>query len=317
MTKKGAITKTPFLRLKLILSIHIMWIALMVILVLWWGSIIFNQSAEITNLKIQLGLPAHEVISQLERTQRMIAWESVVFFLFLLVTTGFSIWIYWRDLKRTKSLSSFFAGVTHELKTPLTSIRLQAESVAEQAAALPEKTQTLIRRLLEDTLRLEHQVERTLELARIEGGGAVYCQNIRLKPWLERFIAQWNQQAQDKIEIIQNLSEITAYADPTALSIVLKNLIENSLKHSKKSPVKIHISAIQDLDKVFIEFKDDGNEMIENINHLGKIFVKGKNSQGTGVGLYMVKTLMKNMGGDALFDSKPGFYAKLGLNAGE
>ena len=63
-------------------------------------------------------------------------------------------------------MQAFFASVTHELRTPLTSIRLQAEAIAEG-----EQRAELARRLLEDSHRLESQIDKTLELARIEGGG--------------------------------------------------------------------------------------------------------------------------------------------------
>ena len=92
----------------------------------------------------------------------------------MVLLTGLSIalvWLYLRDQRRTNSLRAFFASVTHELRTPLTSIRLQAESLADAGNASP-----LVERLLEDTSRLEGQVEKTLELARIEGGGELDLQ---------------------------------------------------------------------------------------------------------------------------------------------
>src|SRR5690606_29195371 len=94
-----------------------------------------------------------------------------------------------RDRKRTRSIQAFFASLTHELKTPLTSIRLQAESIADPTNDDAFKRQ-LVERLLADTSRLEAQVERSLELARLEGGGPVFVQGYELKNLIERGLRQ-------------------------------------------------------------------------------------------------------------------------------
>ncbi len=86
-------------------------------------------------------------------------------------------------MQRARGTQAFFAALTHELRTPLTSVRLQTEAIAAG-----EPTQELIDRLLVDTHRLESQIDKTLELARIEGGGALAEQAIRLDPWLERVL---------------------------------------------------------------------------------------------------------------------------------
>ena len=90
-------------------------------------------------------------------------------------------WLYWRENRRARGMQAFFAAVTHELRTPLTSIRLQAEAIAEG-----DQRVELARRLLEDSHRLESQIDKTLELARIEGGGPLAEQAIPLRGWLER-----------------------------------------------------------------------------------------------------------------------------------
>ena len=94
---------------------------------------------------------------------------------------GVLFWLYWRDAKRTRSLQAFFASLTHELRTPLTSIRLQAESISDGLADHPEQ-KDFLQRLLEDSQRLELQVERVLELARVEGGGPIFTQAIQIVP---------------------------------------------------------------------------------------------------------------------------------------
>ena len=105
----------------------------------------------------------------------MLVGESSSFLALLLAVSLLLAWLYWREHRRARSMQAFFASVTHELRTPLTSIRLQAEAIAEG-----EQRAELARRLLEDSHRLESQIDKTLELARIEGGGPLSEQAIPL-----------------------------------------------------------------------------------------------------------------------------------------
>jgi hypothetical protein len=113
----------------------------------------------------------------------MVFWEGGTFLVLLLTISGALFWYYRRDMQRARGTQAFFAALTHELRTPLTSVRLQTEAIAAG-----EPSQELIDRLLVDTHRLESQIDKTLELARIEGGGRLAEQAIRLDQWLERVL---------------------------------------------------------------------------------------------------------------------------------
>src|SRR5207342_3527803 len=148
---------------------------------IWWGWVVHRQAVKIEELQQLVGQSSSTAHEQWQVTQRMLVWEGGTL---LVLLTGLSVallWLYLRDQRRTRASRAFFASVTHELRTPLTSIRLQAESLADKGAAGP-----LINRLLEDTSRLEAQVEKTLELARLEGGGTLDLQALPIHAWLER-----------------------------------------------------------------------------------------------------------------------------------
>ena len=122
-----------------------------------------------------------KVLAEQARTHSMVFWEGGTFLVLLMTLSGLLLWYFRRDLRRARGTQAFFAALTHELRTPLTSVRLQTEAIAAG-----EPSQELIERLLVDTHRLESQIDKTLELARIEGGGALAEQAIRLDQWLER-----------------------------------------------------------------------------------------------------------------------------------
>src|SRR4051812_42626283 len=177
MTGKGGITYAPNRRLRLMLGAHVAWLAIVCGLGAWWGRLLLRQAAKIAELEQAAGLAQSEAHRQWEQTQRMLFWESGTYFGLVILATGLVIFLYLRDARRARMLEAFFASVTHELRTPLTSIRLQAETIAESLAA-SSADRELVNRLMQDTMRLESQVERTLELARVEGGGPVLKHSI-------------------------------------------------------------------------------------------------------------------------------------------
>lgn len=300
MTGKGDFVKQPHRRLRVVLIAQGIWLAVVFLLGAWWTHLALKQAERIAELESKTEMGAALAQEQWMRTQRMLFWESSTYFLLLFVSTGFLLWLYWRDLKRARSLQAFFASVTHELRTPLTSIRLQAESIAENIpASSPDRT--LVHRLLEDTLRLESQVERTLELARVEGGGPVYAQPLQIQPWVERFLASWRQSYGDRLTFQVQIDDVMVNADPAAVQVVMKNLLENSIRHSGREKLSILLKTQAAPGAVILLFQDNGEGFQGDPGKLGALFQKGAQSHGAGVGLYLVKVLMERMGGSAQF----------------
>ncbi len=287
-------------RTSIIIGVMSTWHIIIGLIGIWWATLIMKLSRKISELEVKTGVSAQTASVELLKTERMLFWETSSFVVFVIIVTAFLSWLYLRDLKRSRAIQAFFASFTHELRTPVTSIRLQAESIAENKND-PEVTSKLITRLLEESSRLESQIEKTLELARVEGGGAVQSQAIPVQTWLEKFIRQFQGKSQ-MLEITTNLEDVEVMADRTALLIIFRNCIENSMKHSQKSPVKIDIQGKRIQDEYEIILKDNG---LKSSNHfeLGTLFYKGKNSQGAGVGLYLIKMLMNKMNGKAKFES--------------
>jgi signal transduction histidine kinase len=286
--------------LRWLLILMMGWGLLVFALVAWWGRVVYRQGEQIVHLEQQMGLSPEMAQQHWEKTQRMLFWESSTFFVLLVTLTGLLAWLYYRELQRSRSVQAFFASFTHELKTPLTSIRLQAESIAEQS-----KEQNLVNRLLEDTQRLEAQVERTLELARIEGGGSLFSQSLSLKRWLERVLPSLLRFQEGKIVFDEPRvdSDLSVKADPFALQMVFRNLLENSVRHSRALPAKISLTADDQGKTVKVRYHDHASSFSGETRNLGKLFYRGQGSQGAGVGLYLIRMLMERMGGRADFSS--------------
>jgi signal transduction histidine kinase len=312
MTGKGALSTVPNRRMRWMLVIQLLWAGLVSGIVLWWRSIMIEQAEKIGMLEASAGIK--EGARSLDVTLRMLWWESNTALVLLLSLSVVLFWLYWRDARRARSIQAFFASVTHELRTPLTSIRLQAESIADSVEGSGEETQRLISRLLEDTQRLESQVERTLELARVEGGGPVHLQVMELRTWFSRLAASLGEAYAGRVRVLAEIPDsAVVQADPAALQVILRNLIENSMKHSGCDPVEVRVGASAAVGgRVVVVVSDNGEGYGGDIKSLGALFNRGKGSAGAGVGLYLVRVLMERMGGRVEYlSSSRGFETRL------
>ena len=307
---KGGLSTAPMRRTLLLAVAAAVWLSLQIVLVVWWATVIERQARQIAALEALRGGSAGLAAAQWSRTQFMLVGESSSALALLLAVSLLLAWLYWREHRHARSMQAFFASVTHELRTPLTSIRLQAEAIAEG-----EQRAELARRLLEDSHRLESQIDKTLELARIEGGGPLSEQSIPLQAWLARALENIAQAHGAALDVLAHVDAALPriQADAAALQMILRNLVENSVRHARVNPVSVRLTAVVRGTELVLEYQDNGQGVLAGAGRLGRLFGRGPSSSGAGVGLYLVRRLMQRMGGRAKFNTAPGegFRAEL------
>jgi signal transduction histidine kinase len=299
---EGSLSLMPIWHTQLLAAAVAAWLALQVVLVFWWATLIDRQARRIAQLEGMAGT-GFAAGQEWSRTRLMLVGESSSFFALVLAISLLLAWLYWREHRRARSMQAFFASVTHELRTPLTSMRLQAEAIAEG-----EQRAELAQRLLEDSHRLESQIDKTLELARIEGGGPLSEQAIPLQSWVPRTLESVAQAHRERIELHSQIDAAVppVLADAGALQLILRNLVENSVRHSGRNPVGIQLGASVQRERVVLAYQDNGQGLAAGSGRLGRLFGRGPQSSGAGVGLYLVRRLMQRMGGRAHFDAAAG-----------
>jgi signal transduction histidine kinase len=285
---------------KLILLLSSFWAFSILALGGWWLFLINKFS----NISERAHLPNPEKLN------KMVIWEGGTFVVLLILISGTLLFYYLKDQAKTKALQTFFAGLTHELKTPLASIRLQADVISNFAEdSHSESLVKLSSRMVEDTQRLEVQMDKILQLSRIEQGGLLNPVDINPQTFLTSLLKTWSKELNIKIVNTENINIINA--DEFALELIIKNLLENTKKHSSAKEVIIELKRFEKY--IIIDYYDFGIFQGDNTK-LGTLFYKYNSSKGSGIGLYLCKKLMERMDGKLKIITSPHLRFQLYFN---
>jgi len=272
-------------------GLTLVWVLMLLGLGSWWLYLVFKLHTSLSEINLpQLGSQA--------RFLNMMKWEGSFFFIFLVLLGGSLFIMYFRDMKKTKSMQAFFSSLSHELKTPLASMRLQVEVIKdliEDETHDHDQLSNLASRLVQDTTKLEGELEKSLQLSRIEEDGSLTLEPMSLDRYLKRHALKLNGVLQIEFDIDEKAKEVLA--DELALNVIFRNLFENTQRHNPKSK-KVLISTQPKGAYVELIYDDLGKKFLGSTYRLGELFYKFDSSKGSGIGLYLIKNLMRKMDGN-------------------
>jgi signal transduction histidine kinase len=237
---------------------------------------------------------------------KLAKWEGGTFILLLTSLTSSFYYLYYKDLRKTKSIQNFFSGLTHELKTPLASIRLQGE-VLQDKLNLKDSDNMLLDRLIDDTQNLEIQMDKIIQLSRVERDRTLNLTRILIEDELKRIVRQFGGNL--SVELL-NLGHHEVQADSFALELIFKNLFENTKHHSNNDDVKIILKKTET--HIMINYNDNG-DFQGDTKKIGKLFYTHHKTRGSGIGLYLSKKLTLLMNGQFNISTKPTFSVTITL----
>lgn len=261
------------------------WLVFSVALAGWWVIFAYRFISDMAGGPPSLAL-------DLAGKQRMLVYEGVSLILCLLAGGGALAYYVLREYRRNQQIREFFAAFTHDLKTPIASLRLQAESLGEDLSGSGQAT--LAKRLLGDTLRLELQLENSLFLANLESLSRLHLEEIRLSKILERISAAW-----PELKILRE-RDVILRVDTRAIETIFKNIANNALVHGRAKTLRITVSPLP-TGKVVVLVSDDGSGFSGELAAAGELFARSAARGSSGVGLYLVKSLTQKMGGSVKF----------------
>ena len=239
----------------------------------------------------------------------------VLIFLFVAAGTYFIARAASRELAVARLQSDFVAAVSHEFRTPLTSLRQLTEVLRDQRVASEERRQTYYDAMARQTDRLHQLVESLLDFGRMEAGRSPYrLQPLELGGLVRSVVEQFSRENAARgyqVEVDVAGPAMTVAADPPALTNALWNLLENAVKYSPECRT-VRVSVNRQEGRAALSVQDRGMGIPgEEHKEIFRKFVRGSGAkhlgvQGTGIGLAMVEHIVTAHGGEVKLESEPG-----------
>jgi signal transduction histidine kinase len=226
---------------------------------------------------------------------------------FLLVMIGL-VWLcLWlvREMRLNQRQRAFMDAVTHELKTPLASVRLYLDTLSRHEPK-PERRREFVARMHEDLDRLDRTVQMVLAAARAEERGVrPMRERVELDALLDRAIEEIRERhrlPEDAVRLYEGATPAVS-GDSAELELIFSNLLENAVKYSDE-PVHVRVATqpIAD-DRVNVEIADRGIGIPRpELRRIFQRFYRAswdvrRHVSGLGLGLFVVRSLVRRQGG--------------------
>lgn len=295
----------------------------------WWAWLLVRQNNEISQLrKAQLALQANaepallntnelvkaeaELEAQLHKQWLMIFGEGSVFLLLLVLGILRTRNSFRREAALNAQQRNFILAVTHELRSPLASIRLQLETVQKRSLT-KEKQDEMHENAIEDIDRLNALVENILVAARIDNHNyAIHAEKGNLSSFVEELSKKIKPLVSRAHQLTTNISEdVQISFDRNGFHSIFMNLVENAVKYSP-AETAINIRLERKNQEILFSVSDTGPGIPDNEkeNIFARFYRIGneetRSAKGTGLGLYIVKSLVDAHGWQVSVSDGPG-----------
>ncbi|HWF98887.1 MAG TPA: HAMP domain-containing sensor histidine kinase [Steroidobacteraceae bacterium] len=234
------------------------------------------------------------------------AWEGSFFIIALAACIAVIAGALRAEARVIEEQESFLALVSHQFKTPLASLQLSLETMSLRPLS-PEQSRTLIDRMLSDLARMEGMVTQILESIRLDRGRIdLRNEPIDLAAAVARVITGSEERAaKERITVSADIERgLGVMADPLALDVILRNLLENAL--SAVAPLgggTVAFTGRRADGEARLSIRDSGvgfrpGDAARLFQKFSRLHPGGGGSRfGTGLGLYIVRRLMQLTGG--------------------
>ena len=281
--------------------------------------LVFEQRFPTTLYKwrLQVATPDVQASDNAARTRRLVDLILVGIALGIIVVGMLILGVAVRKERRANQLKSeFIANVSHELKTPLSLIRMFGELLA-YGERKPDVTHEYAQIITRESDRLTALIDNVLDFARTERGKVSYeFRNVNLEAIITRVAELYaHRVAQQKTDLIIDIEPDLppVSVDESAITLLLLNLVENALKYGcPEGNGKIHISLKRQAQAIVLRVSDDGPGITaDDQRRVFERFYRGRRApeqptvRGSGIGLSLVKQIAEAHGGKVRLTSQP------------
>lgn len=294
------------------------WFYLLVIYILlqfiWWSYLMINLNNEVVHLKTEINLLKGETLNEvfikgnelnekLHKRWVMISGEGLVFVSLLLMGIYQIRKTFNKEAKLAQQQKNFLLSVTHELKSPIASAKLQLQTLQKHELDR-EKQQEMIANAIIDTERLNSLVENILLAAKIDNNiDSLYKEECNISDYISRVMNQTIASFNYKQKVVLSIEpNIYMKIDTTNFASIVLNLFENAIKYSGTDST-IMVSLKKQNEKIVLTVTDEGMGIPDTEKKMifQKFYRVGneetRSTKGTGLGLYIVNYLVEQHNG--------------------
>ncbi len=217
------------------------------------------------------------------------------------------------EIRRNEQQDSFINAVTHELKTPIASIRLYLETLQSREVTEAQRRE-FYGIMLADAARLNHTVEQVLKAGLTAQKSK---RRARVRVNMAPLVAECIELARvrhhlppDALRLQASTEDLWVRGDPDDFRTILGNLLDNAVKYSAtRIDVTVELTAPTP-DTVMVRVRDTGvgippTQLKRIFNRFYRVQARGiRHIKGTGLGLYIVRTLARQHGGSVFAESE-------------
>ena len=245
------------------------------------------------------------------REGMMIVFGTIFFFLIIAGLIVFTVFLV-REIRRNEQKDSFINAVTHELKTPVASIRLYLQTL--QSRELDEaKRQEFYRIMLEDSDRLLHTIDQVL---RAGATGSILRRSSRVRLDFAAIARECVDLARTRFHLgpealvyVEHTKEAVVLGDSEELKAAVWNLLDNAVKYSREEvKILVELDAVHN-HRIAVRVTDSGVGISPpELKRIFKRFYRipasvAVRTKGSGLGLFIVRSVAKKHGGRAFAES--------------
>ena len=263
---------------------------------------------------------AHYIVSSEIVIFVVLTVTSILFIISFIITRSFE-----RLAEASRMKSEFINIISHQLRSPLTNIKWTFEVMASEEFKVPaEKQEEYFVNVKENIARMVELIDDLLIVSKIEQGSfSMTKREISLEGLIKDLVERYKvfaEASRIKLNFYSQENLPKVLADPSFLKIVTENLIDNAIRYTKGGGI-VEIKLIKEKGKVLFAIKDSGVGIPqEEQKYIFQKFFRAENiskerTRGSGLGLYVCKSILDKLGGQIWFKSQLGkgttFYFRL------
>ena len=216
--------------------------------------------------------------------------------------------------------SDFIANVSHELKTPLSVIRMFAELLKSDRVQTDEKRQQYLEIISRESERLSALIDNVLDFSALERGRQTYVfRDVELREVIKRAREAFQYRADqdgNQIKFVSPMTPFPAAADEEALTLAVHNLLDNAVKYGENGPIELELKRVDGKAIVIVRDHGPGIPSDSHDRVFERFYREHRDNQtrGSGIGLALVKHIAEAHGGNVWTRNARGGGAEVGFS---